>query len=73
MKHIFKKKPGASKNRPEDSEAATPPSKKKKKIKDEETDVAAPDVIPSIPVFITPPPNCEAPHVVGGCQFHGPD
>jgi hypothetical protein len=55
MKHLFKKKPGARKNRPEDSDAATPPSKKKKKIKDEETEVAAPDVIPSIPVFITPP------------------
>jgi hypothetical protein len=53
VKHLFKK-PGARKNRP-DADAATPPSKKKKKIKDEETEAAAPDVIPSIPVFITLP------------------
>jgi hypothetical protein len=45
MKHLFNKL-GARKNRPD---AATPPSKKKKKIK-AETEAAAPDVIPFIPV-----------------------
>jgi hypothetical protein len=70
MKHLFKKKPGARKNRPENANAVTPPSKKKEKIKDEETEAAAPDIIPSIPAFATPPPDCEAPHT---CQFHGPD
>jgi hypothetical protein len=35
-------------------DAATPPSKKKKKIKAETEEAAAPDVILSIPVFVTP-------------------
>jgi hypothetical protein len=72
MKHLLKKKPGARKNRPEDSDAATPTSKKKKKIKDEETEVAAPDVIPSIPALMTPP-TAKHRMQLGGCQFHGPD
>jgi hypothetical protein len=57
MKHLLKKKAGARKNRPEDADASTPPSEKKKKIKDEETEAAAPDIIPSIPAFFVTSPR----------------